>query len=62
MPKVRPFEARPERGRFVAITVTLERATYDALAADARQDGVPVERFVALHLRRCAEARGRSVE
>ncbi|HEV3482175.1 MAG TPA: hypothetical protein VGR97_07585, partial [Candidatus Acidoferrales bacterium] len=52
MPKIRPFQARADRRQFVALTVTLDRATYDAMVADA-------ERFIAMHLRRCAEAGGR---
>jgi hypothetical protein len=38
--------------------VTPDRATYEAMVANARHDDVPIERFIALHLRRCAEARG----
>jgi hypothetical protein len=38
----------------VALTVTLDRATFDVLMADAEEEGVPVEVFVARHLTKCA--------
>ena len=38
----------------VQLTLVVDRATYDVLAADARDEGVSVEQFTVRHLRKCA--------
>jgi hypothetical protein len=40
----------------VELTLVVDRATYDVLAADARDAGVSVEQFTARHLAKCAAA------
>jgi hypothetical protein len=57
-PVAPPAMAGGEPPDFISVTVQLDIGTYLALATDARQDGVSVERFIARHLRKCAEAGG----
>jgi hypothetical protein len=58
MPRVRSFQAHPERGQFVQLTLVVDRRTYETLLADAQDEGVSIERFTADDLRKCAEAGG----
>jgi hypothetical protein len=36
------------------MTLVVDQATFDVLAADAREEGVSVEQFTARHLAKCA--------
>ena len=39
---------------YVQMTLVIDQATFDVLAADARDEGVPFEVFIARHLAKCA--------
>jgi hypothetical protein len=67
MPRTRP-QVRPpadpayilhtplQTPAYVQMTLVVDQATFDVLAADARDEGVPVEEFTARHLAKCAGA------
>jgi hypothetical protein len=52
---------RPPASTVIALAVTVDGATFEASETDARNDGIPVERFVANNLRKCVEAGGHPV-
>jgi hypothetical protein len=56
MPRARAFQASPNWGQFVQLTLVIDWHTYDVLVADAQEAGVSVEQFTANHLRKCAVA------